>query len=125
MAYGLTDELADLVRIDLDEFSKSVSLVFSNITTFSQNRVERFFIRVEALGSNAVGLVPVSLGVSPICQNQLEVEPAEIFDPLLEKSEAQISFILEDLSDFVEYSWKQNFSEGSNKLSIKIFLNKT
>lgn len=110
MAYGLTDELADLVRIDLDEFSKSVSLEFSNITLFSLNRVERFFIRVEALGSNAVGLVPVSLGVSPICQNQLEVEPAEIFDPLLEKSEAQISFILEDLSDFLEYSWKQNFS---------------
>ena len=61
MAYGLTAELADLVKIDLNEFSKAVSLNFENITTFSLNRVERFFIRVEALGSNAVGLVPVSL----------------------------------------------------------------
>ena len=93
LVFGLTTDLAQLVDINLTS-TGSVSIRITEVSRFIENKIDQFFIRIEALGSQNTGLVPLSLEKSAACERQLEESVVEIFNPVLEKTQVYGKILL-------------------------------
>ena len=93
LVFGLTTDLAELVDINLTS-TGSVSIKITEVSRFIENEIDQFFIRIEALGSQNSGLVPLSLEKSAACERQLEESVVEIFNPVLEKTQVYGKILL-------------------------------